>query len=201
MSVPTITRRTFLTTGVAGGVVGAAVSVFGFDVQPAAAQARTLKIERTTETRSVCPYCAVGCSVIIHTLGDKARNVTGSTVVHVEGDPDSPVNRGTLCSKGATLKDDIVNDRRITTLRYRAPGSDRWEEKSWEWAIDRIAHLIKQTRDAKFVAKDHKGRTINALTAMAVVGGGTHSNENNYPIQKAFPAGLSIIPVEQQARI
>ncbi len=197
MSVPTMTRRTFLKVGVAG----AAVSVFGFDVKPAAAQARSLKIDRTTETRSVCPYCAVGCSVIIHTLGDKARNVTGSTVVHVEGDPDSPVNRGTLCSKGATLKDDIVNDRRITTLRYRAPGSDRWEEKSWEWAIDRIAHLIKQTRDAKFVGKDHKGRTINALTAMAVVGGCTDSNENNYLIQKAFRAGLSIIPVEQQARI
>ena len=197
MSVPTMTRRTFLKVGVAG----AAVSVFGFDVKPAAAQARSLKIDRTTETRSVCPYCAVGCSVIIHTLGDKARNVTGSTVVHVEGDPDSPVNRGTLCSKGATLKDDIVNDRRITTLRYRAPGSDRWEEKSWEWSIDRIAHLIKQTRDAKFVAKDHKGRTINALTAMAVVGGCTDSNENNYLIQKAFRAGLSIIPVEQQARI
>ncbi|TMJ00353.1 MAG: hypothetical protein E6G99_13035 [Bacillati bacterium ANGP1] len=197
MSVPTMTRRTFLKVGVAG----AAVSVFGFDVKPAAAQARSLKIDRTTETRSVCPYCAVGCSVIIHTLGDKARNVTGSTVVHVEGDPDSPVNRGTLCSKGATLKDDIVNDRRITTLRYRAPGSDRWEEKSWEWAIDRIAHLIKQTRDAKFVAKDHKGRTINALTAMAVVGGCTDSNENNYLIQKAFRAGLSVIPVEQQARI
>ena len=197
MSVPTMTRRTFLKVGVAG----AAVSVFGFDVKPAAAQARSLKIARTTETRSVCPYCAVGCSVIIHTLGDKARNVTGSTVVHVEGDPDSPVNRGTLCSKGATLKDDIVNDRRITTLRYRAPGSDRWEEKSWEWAIDRIAHLIKQTRDAKFVGKDHKGRTINALTAMAVVGGCTDSNENNYLIQKAFRAGLSIIPVEQQARI
>jgi len=192
-----MTRRTFLKVGVAG----AAVSVFGFDVKPAAAQARSLKIDRTTETRSVCPYCAVGCSVIIHTLGDKARNVTGSTVVHVEGDPDSPVNRGTLCSKGATLKDDIVNDRRITTLRYRAPGSDRWEEKSWEWAIDRIAHLIKQTRDAKFVGKDHKGRTINALTAMAVVGGCTDSNENNYLIQKAFRAGLSIIPVEQQARI
>ena len=197
MSVPTMTRRTFLKVGVAG----AAVSVFGFDVKPAAAQARSLKIDRTTETRSVCPYCAVGCSVIIHTLGDKARNVTGSTVVHVEGDPDSPVNRGTLCSKGATLKDDIVNDRRITTLRYRAPGSDRWEEKSWEWAIDRIAHLIKQTRDAKFVGKDHKGRTINALTAMAVVGGCTDSNENNYLIQKAFRAGLSIIPVEQQARM
>jgi formate dehydrogenase major subunit len=197
MSVQTITRRTFLTAGVAG----AAVSVFGFDVQPAAAQARSLKIERTTETRSVCPYCAVGCSVIIHTLGDRARNVTGSTVVHVEGDPDSPINRGTLCSKGATLKDDIVNERRLTKVLYRAAGADSFEEKSWDWAIDRIAHLIKETRDSHLITQDHKGRTINALTAMAVVGGCTDSNENNYLIQKAFRAGLSVIPVEQQARI
>jgi formate dehydrogenase major subunit len=197
MSVPTITRRTFLKAGVAG----AAVTVFGFDVQPAAAQARTFKIAHTTETRSVCPYCAVGCSVIIHTLGDKSRNVTGSTVVHVEGDPDSPINRGTLCSKGATLRDDIVNDRRLTAVMYRAPGSDQWEQKSWDWAVDRIAHLIKTTRDTKLIEKDHKGRTVNALTAMAVVGGCTDSNENNYLIQKAFRAGLSVIPVEQQARI
>ncbi len=201
MSVPTITRRTFLTTGVAGGVVGAAVSVFGFDVKPAAAQARTLKIERTTETRSVCPYCAVGCSVIIHTLGDRSRNVTGTTVVHVEGDPDSPINRGTLCSKGATLRDDIVNERRMTKMLYRAPGADHFEEKSWDWAIDRIAHLIKETRDHRLITQDYKGRTINALTAMAVVGGCTDSNENNYLIQKAFRAGLGVIPVEQQARI
>jgi formate dehydrogenase major subunit len=199
MTVQTISRRTFLKAGV--GVAGAAVSVFGFDVQPAAAQARSLKIERTTETRSVCPYCAVGCSVIIHTLGDRARNVTGSTVVHVEGDPDSPINRGTLCSKGATLKDDIVNERRLTKVLYRAPGADSFEEKSWDWAIDRIAHLIKETRDSKLITKDYKGRTINALTAMAVVGGCTDSNENNYLIQKAFRAGLSVIPVEQQARI
>lgn len=197
MSVPTITRRNLFKAGVAG----AAVTVFGFDLQPAAAQSRRLKIERTTETRSVCPYCAVGCSVIIHTLGDKSRNVTGSTVVHIEGDPDSPINRGTLCSKGATLRDDIVNDRRLTTVMYRAPGSDRWEEKSWDWAIDRIARLIKTTRDTKLIEKDHKGRTVNALTAMAVVGGCTDSNENNYLIQKAFRAGLSVIPVEQQARI
>lgn len=197
MSVPTITRRTFLKAGVAG----ATVTVFGFDAQPAAAQARTLKIARTTETRSVCPYCAVGCSVIIHTLGDKSRNVTGSTVVHVEGDPDSPINRGTLCSKGATLRDDIVNDRRLTTVMYRAPGSTQWEEKSWDWALDRIAHLIKATRDSKLIEKDYKGRTVNALTAMAVVGGCTDSNENNYLLQKAFRAGLGVIPVEQQARI
>src|SRR5438046_761540 len=172
MSVPTMTRRTFLKVGVAG----AAVSVFGFDVKPAAAQARSLKIDRTTETRSVCPYCAVGCSVIIHTLGDKARNVTGSTVVHVEGDTDSPVKRGTLCSKGATLKDDIVNDRRITTLRYRAHGSERWEEKSWEWALVRggnpaenhpvgfrFVMEAKRRRGAKLVAVDPRFQRTAAV--------------------------------------
>jgi len=177
------------------------VTLFGFDLRPAQAQVRTLKIERTTETRSVCPYCAVGCSVIIHTLGDRARNVTGSTVVHVEGDPDSPINRGTLCSKGSNLRENIVNDRRLTRVLYRAPGSDRWEEKSWEWAIERIARLIKATRDTRLIEKDHKGRTVNALTAIAVIGGCTDSNENNYLIQKTFRAGLGIIPIEQQSRI
>jgi len=193
----TMTRRTFLKAGAAG----AAVTLFGFDLRPAQAQVRTLKIERTTETRSVCPYCAVGCSVIIHTLGDRARNVTGSTVVHVEGDPDSPINRGTLCSKGSSLRENIVNDRRLTRVLYRAPGSDRWEEKSWEWAIERIARLIKATRDTRLIEKDHKGRTVNALTAIAVIGGCTDSNENNYLIQKTFRAGLGIIPIEQQSRI
>jgi formate dehydrogenase major subunit len=139
--------------------------------------------------------------VIIHTLGDKSRNVTGSTVVHVEGDPDSPINRGTLCPKGITLKHNIVNDRRLTKVLYRAPGSDRWEQKSWDWAIERIARLFKETRDAKLIEKDANGRTVNALTAIGVIGGCTDSNENNYLIVKAFRAGLGVIPLEQQARI
>ncbi len=193
----TISRRNFLKLGVAG----AAATAFGFDLKPVVARTRGLKIDRTTETRSICPYCSVSCGVIIHTLGDRAGNVTGTTVVHVEGDPDSPINRGTLCPKGATLKHNIVNELRLTKVLYRAPGSDRWEEKSWDWAIDRIARLIKETRDAKLIERDHRGRVVNALTAIAVIGGCTDSNENNYLIQKAFRAGLSIIPVEQQARI
>ena len=84
--------------------------------------------------------------MIIHTLGDRSRNVK-PTVVHVEGDPDHPINQGTLCPKGITLKQNIVNDRRLTKVRYRAPGSGVWEEKSWDWAIDRIARLVKKTRD------------------------------------------------------
>ncbi len=193
-----ISRRSFLKLGSAGAVL---TTAFGFDVAPAAARTRRLKIERTTETRSICPYCSVSCSVIIHTLGSNSINVTGSTVVHVEGDPDSPINRGTLCPKGITLKQNIVNDRRLTKVLYRAPGSDRWEEKSWGWTIGRIAQLFKQARDEKLIERDAKGRIVNALTAVGVIGGCTDSNENNYLIVKAFRAGLGVIPLEQQARI
>jgi formate dehydrogenase major subunit len=190
-------RREFLKLSAAGG---AAMSVLGFDLTPAYAQVRELKISRTTETRSTCPYCSVSCGVIIHTLGDRARNVK-PTVVHVEGDADHPVNQGTLCPKGITLEHNIVNDRRLTTVRYRAPGSRVWEEKTWDWAIDRIAALVKQTRDAKLVRKDGRERAINALTSIGLIGGCTDTNEVNYLLVKAFRAGLGIVPIEQQARI
>ena len=191
------TRRDFLKLSTVGGV---AVSALGFDLAPAQAAVRELKIARTTETRSTCPYCSVSCGVIIHTLGDRSRNVK-PTVVHVEGDADHPINQGTLCPKGITLKQNVVNDLRLTTVRYRAPGSRAWEEKSWDWAIDRIARQLKQTRDAHFVAKDARGQTINALTAVGVIGGCTETNELNYLLVKAFRAGLGVIPMEQQARI
>ena len=191
------TRREFLKATTLGGV---AVSVLGFDLTPVYAQVRELKIARTTETRSTCPYCSVSCGVIIHTLGDRSRNVKPS-VVHIEGDPDHPINQGTLCPKGITLKQNIVNDRRLTKVRYRAPGSRRWEEKSWDWAIDRIARLVKQTRDERLIRTDGRGQTINALTSVGVIGGCTDTNEINYLLVKAFRAGLGIIPIEQQARI
>ncbi len=194
----TLSRRSFLKVSSAGAVL---TTTFGFDTRSAIAQTRRLKTERTTETRSICPYCSVSCSVIIHTLGDKSKNVTGSTVVHVEGDPDSPINRGTLCPKGITLKQNIVNDLRLTKVKYRAPGSSEWVEKSWDWAIDRMAQLFKQTRDEKLIERDAKGRVVNALTAVGVIGGCTDSNENNYLLVKAFRAGLGVIPLEQQARI
>jgi formate dehydrogenase major subunit len=191
------TRREFLKVSTIGGVT---VSLLGFDLTPAYAQVRELKIARTTETRSTCPYCSVSCGVIIHTLGDRSRNVT-PTVVHVEGDPDHPINQGTLCPKGITLKHNIVNDRRLTKVRYRAPGSQTWEDKSWDWAVDRIARLVKQTRDERLRVKDARGRTINALTSVGVIGGCTDTNEVNYLLVKAFRAGLGVVPIEQQARI
>src|SRR5579864_1433898 len=120
------TRRGFMKAG-SGAIVA---SVLGFDVKTAYAQAKELKIARTTETRSTCPYCSVSCGVIIHTIGDKAKNVTPQ-VVHVEGDPDHPINRGTLCPKGSSLEQDIVNDRRLLKTQVRPPGSDRWEDIGW----------------------------------------------------------------------
>jgi formate dehydrogenase major subunit len=191
------TRRDFLTAGTLGGL---ATSVLGFDLAPAYAQVRELKIARTTETRSTCPYCSVSCGVIIHTLGDRSRNVK-PTVVHVEGDADHPINQGTLCPKGITLKQNIVNDRRLTAVRYRAPGSRTWEEKSWDWAVDRIARLVKQTRDERLIMEDAAGRAIHALTSVGVIGGCTDTNEINYLLVKAFRAGLGVIPIEQQSRI
>src|SRR4026208_306927 len=152
-----ISRRAFLQSSLAGG---AALTAFGFDVAPLYAQAKTLKISRTSETRSTCPYCSVSCGVIIHTLGDKAKNAVPQ-VVHVEGDPDHPINRGTLCPKGASLEQDIVNERRLTKPQVRRPGSDHWEDIDWDAAVDEIARQVKKTRDATFTEKDDRGRTVN----------------------------------------
>src|SRR5215813_3249744 len=135
-----VTRRGFLkATG-----IGTTIAL-GFDVSSAEAEMREFKIARTTETRSTCPYCAVSCGVIIHTLGDKARNVQPA-VVHVEGDPDHPISRGSLCPKGATLKDDITHKNRLRVPQVRRPGSDKWEEISWDEAIAKIARHVKETR-------------------------------------------------------
>ena len=196
-----LTRRTFLTIGSALGVSGGLMTLFGLDARPAQAQVRSLKIERTRESISICPYCSVSCHLIIHTLGDGARNVTGPTVVHVEGDPDHPINRGALCPKGAAVKHTIISTKRLTKVLYRAPGSDKWEEKSWDWAIDRIARLLKDTRDRYFRLKDEQGNPCNCLTAVGVLGFSAHDNESGWLVNKAFRAGFGIVPFETQARI
>src|SRR5215210_3071348 len=150
-----VTRRDFLKTTLIGG---AGVTAFGFQLAPVYAQTQALKIARTTETRSTCPYCSVSCGVIIHTLGDKAKNATPQ-VVHVEGDPDHPINRGTLCPKGASLEQDILNERRLTKPQVRRPGSDHWADISWDDAVNEIARLIKKTRDETFIEQDPQGHT------------------------------------------
>jgi formate dehydrogenase major subunit len=191
-----VSRRTFLQSSIAGGV---ALSTFGFDVTPVVAQAKTLKIQKTSETRSTCPYCSVSCGVIIHTLGDKAKNVTPQ-VVHVEGDPDHPINRGTLCPKGASLEQDILNERRLLKPQVRRPGSDHWEDIGWDQAIDEIARAVKKTRDATFVEKDPRGRTVNRCEGIAFTGGCTDTNEFNYLVVKTMRS-LGVCYLENQARV
>jgi formate dehydrogenase major subunit len=191
-----VSRRAFVKTGFAG-VVG--LTAFGFDAEPLYAQSQGLKISRTTETRSTCPYCSVSCGVIIHTLGDKAKNVTAQ-VIHVEGDPDHPINRGTLCPKGASLQQDILNERRLLKPQVRRPGSDHWEDISWDKAYDEIGHWVKKTRDATFVEKDDQGRTVNRLETVAWTGGCTDTNEFNYLAVKAMRS-LGVTYYETQARV
>ena len=189
-----VTRRGFLKATGLGTTIA-----LGFDVSRANAEMREFKISRTTETRSTCPYCAVSCGVIIHTLGDKAKNATAA-VVHVEGDPDHPINRGTLCPKGATLREDINNPNRLLTPKVRKPGSDKWEEISWDDAIARIARHIKTTRDKTFVATNAKGQTVNRTPGIAMIGGCTDTNEFNMLQWKVITA-LGVPYRDSQARV
>jgi formate dehydrogenase major subunit len=189
-----LTRRTFLKAGTAGGAIA-----LGFDLQEARAEMREFKISRTTETRSTCPYCSVSCGVIIHTLGDRAKNAS-SSVVHIEGDPDHPINRGTLCPKGVTLKEDIQHAHRLTKPMVRRAGSDRWEDISWDDAIAGIAKHVKETRDRCFVAKNAKGQTVNRNPGIVMIGGCTDTNEFNF-LQWKASAALGVTYRDTQARV
>jgi formate dehydrogenase major subunit len=189
-----ITRRGFLKATGLGTTIA-----LGFDVSAAKAEMREFKISRATETRSICPYCAVSCGVIISTLGDKARNVKAS-VVHVEGDPDHPISRGSLCPKGITLKEDITHARRLMRPKVRRPGSDKWEDISWDEAITKIARHLKDTRDRCFVAKNAKGQTVNRNPGMVVIGGCTDTNEFNF-LQWKFISALGVPYRDSQARV
>ena len=189
-------RRDFLKFATVGG---AAAAVFGFDLKPAYAQLRTLKIARANETRSTCPYCAVGCGILIYTIGDRAKNVTAQAV-HVEGDPDHPTNRGTLCPKGSSLQQDIINDRRLLKPQVRRPGGTDWEDISWDQALEEIGQRIKKTRDDTFVEKDASGKTVNRCESIGWIGGCTDTNEFNYLVVKTMRA-LGVVRMENQARV
>jgi formate dehydrogenase major subunit len=193
------TRRQFIkgSVVVTGGAVGA--TAFGFDLAPAAAEVRELKIDRATEVRSVCPYCAVGCSMIAYTVGDKSLNAKPS-LVHIEGDPDSPINGGTLCPKGASTLQLALNSNRPEHPMYRAPGETDWKRISWDDAMERFADLVKTSRDDNFVEKDDDGRTVNRQTGFAFLGGATISNEEGYLTAKLM-RGLGTVYLEQQARV
>lgn len=189
-----VTRRDFICSTMAG----AGAVALGLDVQPLVAQARTLKTSKTIETRSNCPYCAVCCGVIVHTMTDGSKNVIPQ-VVHIEGDPDNPINRGTLCPKGASLQQDCVNERRLTKPQVRRPGKSDWEDISWNQALDEIARKVKDTRDRGFVDLDDQGRVVNRCENIAFAGGATDTNEFCWTVVKTM-AALGVVRHENVAR-
>jgi len=143
---------------------------------------------------SICPYCAVGCSQLIYTKNRK--------IIDIEGNPSSPINGGTLCPKGAATFGLLVNPERVTHVKYRAPFSERWEERPLDWAMERIAQLVKSTRDARYQERDPEtGRTLNHSSNIASLGGATLDNEENYLIKKLFGGGLGMVWIENQARV
>jgi len=197
-------RRTFLkgAAGVAAGTVFAELAGLGVDMSALAAKAGDVPIKRGKEVASICPYCAVGCGQIV--MVDTA---TGK-ILDIQGNPDSPISQGTLCPKGAATYQLGVNPLRWTKVKYRAPLSDHWEEKPLDWAMERIAQLVKKTRDANFnefqAMPDAKGGTVRKRVmntyAIASLGGATMDNEWNYVHQKLMHA-LGVVYVENQARI
>lgn len=193
-----ISRRNMLRTALAAGAVESATAATTEQGKDTGV-VKELKIARTTQSHSICPYCAVGCSVTIHTIGDKAHNVKPA-VVHIEGDPTSPINRGTLCPKGVGLKEFVTSDRRLKHVLHRAPGATEWKEMSWDEAVPRMARLIKDSRDRNFEENDAQGRTVNRWTNTALIGGCTDTNEVNFLISR-FRFGLGILPYENQSRL
>lgn len=157
--MPQMSRRQFLKVS-ASTLAGSSLAALGFSPAPALAEVRQYKLSRTTETRNTCPYCSVGCGILMYGLGDNAKNAKAS-IIHIEGDPDHPVNRGTLCPKGASLLDIVHSESRLHVPEYRAPGSDKWVPISWNDAFERIARRLKTDRDANFIQKTAEGKTVN----------------------------------------
>jgi formate dehydrogenase major subunit len=192
-----ISRRQFLSVGAVAttGVLGG--SALGFDLAAATKVKRGLRIQGATVKRSVCPYCAVGCSILAYTK--KGHN--GHTeLLQIEGDPDSPVNEGTLCPKGATSLELAISRRRVPSPLYRAPGAAKWKEVSWDFTLDKIARNIKASRDRTFVATDADGNTVNRTEGVAFAGGAAFSSEEGYFATKVM-RGLGLVHLEQQARV
>ncbi|MFC2060198.1 formate dehydrogenase-N subunit alpha [Chloroflexota bacterium] len=187
-----INRRSFLKLS-AASVAGATLAEFGLDLKPAQAHAKMseLRIRYAKKTTTICPYCAVGCGLIVA--------VEDGKVINVEGDPDHPINQGALCSKGSALYQVANNDQRLTKVLYRAPGGSSWEEKDWDWAIDRIAHNIKATRDANWIDTEND-TIVNRTEVIGSLGGSHLDNEECYLIVKAMRA-LGLVYIEHQARI
>ena len=190
-----LSRREFVRTSAAGIGSGTALGSLlglGANLAPATARAQELRIREAKATPSVCPYCSVGCATIVHTIGNE--------IVNIEGDLRSPHSEGTLCPKGAAIYQLHKNPNRATKVLHRKPGATGWEEVELDWAMDRVAQLVKKTRDETFVERLENGRLVNQTTAIFALGGATLDNEWNH-VQQKLMRGLGVVAVENQARI
>jgi formate dehydrogenase major subunit len=193
-----VTRRQFFKI-CAAGVGGSSLAALGFAPGEALAEVREFKLARATETRNTCPYCSVSCGLLMYSSGDKAKNAEPS-IFHIEGDPDHPVNRGTLCPKGASLLDFVHSPNRLKRPEYRAPGSSEWKPISWDEAFGRIARLMKDDRDKNFIAKNPEGLTVNRWITTGFLAASASSNEAGYLTYKTVRS-TGILGFDNQARV
>jgi formate dehydrogenase major subunit len=193
-----VTRRQFFKICTAG-IGSSSLAMMGFSPNEALAEIRNFKLERATETRNTCPYCSVGCGILMYSLGDNAKNAK-STIIHIEGDPDHPVNRGTLCPKGAGLLDFVHSPSRLKYPEVREAGASEWKRISWDEAFTRIAKLMKTDRDSNFVAKSADGLTVNRWLTTGFLAASASSNESGYLTQKVV-RNLGILGFDNQARV
>lgn len=193
-----VNRRQFFRLS-AASLGGSSLAALGFSPGEVLAEVRQFKLARTTETRNTCPYCSVACGLIMYSLGDKAKNVKPE-IIHIEGDPDHPVSRGSLCPKGAGLLDFVHSSSRITFPEYRAPGATTWTRVTWDWALERIARLMKDNRDRNFTPNNDQGQTVNRWAGVGFLAASAASNEAGYITHKVLRS-LGIVVLDNQARV
>ena len=190
-------RQFFRVSG--AGLAGSSLVALGFSPTAALAETRQFKLARTTVTRNTCTYCSVGCGLIMYTLGDGAKNVRGS-IIHIEGDPDHPVSRGSLCPKGAGILDYVKSPNRLRFPEVREPGTNEWKRLSWDEALGRITKLMKEDRDANFIATNEAGQTVNRWTSTGFLAASASSNEAGYITHKVMRSTGAIV-FDNQARV
>lgn len=190
-------RQFFRVTG--AGLAASTLTALGFSPTAAIAETRHFKLDHATETRNTCPYCSVGCGLLMYSLGDGAKNAHPE-IIHIEGDPDHPVNRGTLCPKGAGLLDFVHSPNRLKYPEVREPGAKAWRRIGWDDALDRLARLMKADRDANFQARTADGKTVNRWLTTGMLCASASSNETGYLTHKTMRS-LGMLVFDNQARV
>ena len=190
-------RQFFRVSG--AGLAASSLVALGFSHTAALAETRQYKLASAKETRNNCTYCSVGCGLLMYSLGDGAKNALGS-VIHIEGDPDHPVSRGSLCPKGAGLLDFVHSPSRLKYPEVREPGSKEWKRISWDDAMTRITALLKADRDANFQTTNAAGQTVNRWVSTGVLAASASSNESGYITHKVMRS-LGLLVFDNQARV